>query len=252
MTELLVRSCSWASADRVTCRGSVKIDPMPTQQSKSERTRQRILDAAADVLAERGYGETRLSDIAERVGMQAGSLYYHFASRDELVAEILRIGIERSWDLVATAVGRLPSSATPIERLEAAIRAHTRSIVGQSSYASAHARTYGQVPTELAREHRKAMRAYGDYWHDLFGASQQAGEIDGDVDLFVTRMLAFGAMNWTSEWFRTADPEAVERLADQAVRLVLYGVISRPDAPAAASSRRHKSKASSRSAAGVV
>jgi TetR/AcrR family transcriptional regulator, cholesterol catabolism regulator len=214
---------------------------MSAQQSKSERTRQRILDAAAEVLAERGYGETRLSDIAQRVGMQTGSLYYHFASRDELVAEILRIGIERSWDLVATAVGRLPPTATPLERLAAAIRAHTRSIVGQSSYASAHARSFGQVPIELAREHRKAMRAYGDYWHDLFGASQKAGEIDGDIDLFVTRMLAFGAMNWTSEWFRTTDPDAVERLADQAVRLVLHGVASRPESPATSPSRRRAS-----------
>ena len=95
------------------------------QQTKSERTRQRILDAAAEVLAERGYAEARLTDIAARAGMQAGSLYYHFSSRDELVGEILRLGIENSWDLVAAAVGRLPPTATPLERLDAAIRAHT-------------------------------------------------------------------------------------------------------------------------------
>jgi TetR/AcrR family transcriptional regulator, cholesterol catabolism regulator len=201
------------------------------QQSKSERTRVRILDAAAEVLAERGYSETRLADIADRAGMKPGSLYYHFASRDELVAEILRIGIERSWDLVATAVGRLPSSATPLSRLESAIRAHTRSIVGHSSYASAHARCFGQIPSDLAEAHRKDMRAYGEYWHDLFRASQQIGEIDSDIDLFVTRMLSFGAMNWTSEWFRATDPEAVERLADQAVRVIIRGIASRPKTP---------------------
>ena len=75
------------------------------------------------------------------------------------------------------------------------------SIVGRSAYASAQARIVGQLPSELARRHRKDMRAYGEYWHDLFASAQAAGEIDGDVDLFVARMLAFGAMNWTSEWF---------------------------------------------------
>ncbi len=197
---------------------------MPAQQTKSERTRQRILDAAAEVLAERGYAEARLADIAARAGLQAGSLYYHFASRDELVGEILRLGIENSWDRVATAVGRLPPSATPLQRLAAAIGAHTRSIIGFSSYTSAQARIVAQLPSDLARAHRKDMRAYGDYWHDLFAAAQQAGQVAGDVDLFVARMLAFGAMNWTSEWFRATDEAAVDHLADQAVRLLLHGV----------------------------
>jgi len=179
------------------------------------------------VLAERGY-EARLSDIAARAGMQAGSLYYHFASRDELVGEILRLGIENSWDLVAAAVARLPRSSSPLDRLATAIRAHTRSIVGFSSYASAQARIVSQLPSDLARAHRKDMRAYGAYWHDLFEAAQQAGEVDGEVDLFVARMLSFGAMNWTSEWFRGTDKAAVEHLADQAVRLLLYGVTSSP------------------------
>lgn len=213
--------------------------PVSAQQTKSERTRQRILDAAAEVLAERGYADARLTDIAARAGMQAGSLYYHFESRDELVSEILRLGIEKSWDHVAAAVGRLPSSASPLDRLAAAIRAHTKAIVGLSAYASAQARIIGQLPNDLARAHRKGMRAYGAYWHDLFEAAQRAGYIDDDVDLLVARMLAFGAMNWTSEWFSSPDDAAVERLADQAVRVFLHGIAAAPaPAPTARPKRR--------------
>jgi TetR/AcrR family transcriptional regulator, cholesterol catabolism regulator len=204
------------------------MDEVRVPLTKSERTRQRILDAAAEVLAEQGYAGARLTDIAGRAGMQAGSLYYHFASREELVGEILRLGIETSWDLVATAVGRLPPTATPVDRLAAAIRAHTRSIVGISTYASAQARIVGQLPNDLARAHRKDMRAYGAYWHDLFRAAQEAGQVAGDVDLFVVRMLAFGAMNWTSEWFMARDEASVDHLADQAVRVLLHGITVEP------------------------
>ena len=204
------------------------MDEVRVPLTKSERTRQRILDAAAEVLAERGYADARLTDIAGRAGMQAGSLYYHFASREELVGEILRLGIETSWGLVATAVGRLPPTATPVDRLAAAIRAHTRSIVGISTYASAQARIVGQLPNDLARAHRKDMRAYGAYWHDLFRAAQEAGQVAGDVDLFVVRMLAFGAMNWTSEWFMARDEASVDHLADQAVRVLLHGITVEP------------------------
>ena len=147
-------------------------------ETKSERTRRRILDAAAAVF----------------------------------------------WDQVAAAVGRLPVSATPIARITVAIRAHTLSVVGRSAYATAQAHIVGSLPPELARTHRKDQRAYGAYWHDLFDAAQRAGEIDGEVDLLVARMLAFGAMNWTSEWFVAGQRSSPEHLADQAVRLFLHGV----------------------------
>jgi AcrR family transcriptional regulator len=196
------------------------------RETKSVRTRRRILDAAAEVFSEQGYG-ARLSDIADRAGMKAGSLYYHFDSREDLVAEVLHLGIEGSWDQVAGAVGRLPSTARPLERLEAAIRAHTMSIVGRSAYASAQARIVGSLPPDLAGAHRKDQRAYGDYWRDLFGSAQRSGDIDGEIDVFVAQMLAFGAMNWTSEWFRSDRGTSPEQLADQAVRLFLYGVTTR-------------------------
>ncbi len=196
---------------------------MVVRKTKSARTRRRILDAAAEVFSEQGYG-ARLSDIATRAGMKAGSLYYHFDSREDLVAEVLRLGIEGSWDHVASAVGRLPSSASPLARLAAAIRAHTLSIVGRSAYATAQARIVGSLPTDLARAHRKDQRAYGEYWRDLFVSAQATGEIAGDIDLFVAQMLAFGAMNWTSEWFRQDLGTSPEQLADQAVRMLFHGV----------------------------
>jgi AcrR family transcriptional regulator len=192
-------------------------------ETKSARTRRRILDAAAEVFSEQGYG-ARLSDIAERAGMKTGSLYYHFDSREDLVGEVLRLGIDGAWDQVAAAVDQLSATATPLARLEAAIRAHTMSVVGRSAYATAQARIVGSLPPDLAAAHRKDQRAYGDHWRDLLTAAQRAGEIRGDVDLFVAQMLAFGAMNWTSEWFRPARGLSPEDLADQAVQVLFHGV----------------------------
>jgi AcrR family transcriptional regulator len=202
---------------------SAIMDEVPARETKSERTRRRILDAAAEVFSEQGYG-ARLSDIAGRAGMKAGSLYYHFESREELVGEVLRLGIDGSWDQVASAVGRLPPSATPLQRLEAAIRAHTLSVVGRSAYATAQARIVGSLPPDLARAHRKGQRAYGDFWRDLFASAQGAGQIRVDLDVFIAQMLAFGAMNWTSEWFREDRGTSPEALADQAVLMFLHGV----------------------------
>jgi TetR/AcrR family transcriptional regulator, cholesterol catabolism regulator len=191
--------------------------------TKSDRTRARILDAAAAVFAEQGYG-ARLSDIAERAAIKTGSLYYHFESREELVAEILHRGIETSWLQVRAAVDSLPQSAPPIKRLETAIRAHTLSVLAISDYAAAQARIHGQVPPLLAEAHRRDQRDYGEYWNRLFEAAEAAGELAPNTDLFVARMLAFGAMNWTAEWFRPGAGRDPAIVAEQMAAIFVGGV----------------------------
>jgi AcrR family transcriptional regulator len=196
------------------------------RESKSDRTRRRILDAAAEVFSEQGYG-ARLSDIADRAGMKAGSLYYHFDSREDLVAEILHRGVETSFEHVRAAVDALPTDTTPIERVAAAVRAHTMSILQISAYASAQARIVAHVPPSVARAHQRDQRRYGTYWQQLFEAARETGDIDADTDLFVARMLAFGAMNWIAEWSTLAGRRSADAIADQAVRTILDGIRTR-------------------------
>jgi AcrR family transcriptional regulator len=56
---------------------------------KGELTRERILDAAEQVFAERGFDGATLRDVAARVGLRNPSLYNHFASKDSLYAAVL-------------------------------------------------------------------------------------------------------------------------------------------------------------------
>jgi len=53
-------------------------------------TRERLLRAAADVFAERGYDGTRVADIAAAAGVSNGALYAHFASKADLLVDALR------------------------------------------------------------------------------------------------------------------------------------------------------------------
>jgi len=60
-----------------------------TVGSAAEDTRQRILEAALELMIERGYAATSVRDIAEQVRMTKGSLYYHFESKDDLLFALL-------------------------------------------------------------------------------------------------------------------------------------------------------------------
>ncbi len=171
----------------------------------------------------------RLVDIAERAGIQTGSLYYHFENRDDLVREILRLGVDTTWAHVRTEVDALPANASSIDRLRTAIRAHAMAVLVVSPYAWARARIAGQVPSVLGREHRAHHDRYGDYVASLAHDAHRDGHLRAEVDPFVATKLVLGALSWTTEWFDANGTVAADDVADLAVQMTLDG-IARPPA----------------------
>ena len=85
--------------------------------------RDRIMDEAATLFLQHGYEGTSLRQLADVVGIKAGSLYYHFASKDELLTEILRRGIDVMQDAFDDAAAAA-SDLAPAARIGAHVRAH--------------------------------------------------------------------------------------------------------------------------------
>ncbi|MFS8100194.1 TetR/AcrR family transcriptional regulator [Lentzea alba] len=84
-------------------------------------TRREILDAAVEVMAERGVAGLSLSEVARRVGIKQPSLYKHFASLHAVYDEVFREGAERQLEVVAQAVRGstpgLPAMAAAVEAM---------------------------------------------------------------------------------------------------------------------------------------
>lgn len=194
---------------------------------KSDVTRQRILDAAAKVFRDKGYAGARLTDIAAAAGMQAGSLYYHFASREDLVEEVLRAGVAQAADFVRQSVDALPDGASAGDRLRVAITGHLLTVLDIGDYTSANIRIFGQVPEEIRERHLVDQRAFGAYLGRLLEEAQAAGDIRADVDLSVIRMLIFGALNWTAEWYQPGGRVSAEEVAAEFLAMVFEGLAPR-------------------------
>lgn len=203
-------------------------EKLEARSKKSDATRQRIVDAAAKVFRDKGYAGARLTDIAAAADMQAGSLYYHFASRDELVEEVLRVGVKHTVDFVRRAVDDLPASASASDRLRTALTAHLLTVLEIGDYTSANIRIFGQVPEDIRRKHLTDQRRYGAYFRRLFKAARDAGEIRHDVDLSVIRMLVFGALNWSVEWFDASRGVSAEEVAAEFSAMVFEGLATGP------------------------
>src|ERR1700739_1178424 len=93
-------------------------------ESKSALTRARILDAAAHVLSVKGYAGLRLTDVAAEAEIQAPAIYYYYASRDELIEEVMWAGIADMREHVGAALSELPAHTSPLDRLLGAAAAH--------------------------------------------------------------------------------------------------------------------------------
>lgn len=190
---------------------------------KSERTRKRILDSAAKMFRHHGHA-ARLSDIAAEAGMQTGSLYYHFDSRESLVEEVLRLGLEAAWSHVCEALDALPPTATPLQRLETAIRAHAGAVLETSDYSAANTRIFSMASPAVHDRHYVQQQRYGEHFQELLVAAVASGELRPDLDLAVARMLLFGAMNWVVEWYRPDSGRSTRLVIDHLVSLVLDGL----------------------------
>ncbi|MGW5113133.1 TetR/AcrR family transcriptional regulator [Nocardia sp. NPDC004123] len=188
--------------------------------TKSVKTRQRILDAAAHVLSVKGYAGTRLSDVAEYAELQAPAIYYYFPSREELIEEVMWSGIAEMVKHLQDVLEKIPSEVTPIDRLMIAIDAHLRHELELSDYATAAIRNSGQVPEHLRARQLAEEANYGTLWRKLIKDAAAEGQIRGDLDLHVTQMLIMGSLNWAAEWWtpRRGSLETVVRTAQSVIR----------------------------------
>jgi len=80
------------------------VPPPPPRTPKSAGTRLRLLEVAAELFIERGYGAVSMRDIATAAGLTKGAIYGHFRSKGQLLVEVIRAKLaarEHSPDFVA-------------------------------------------------------------------------------------------------------------------------------------------------------
>ena len=87
------------------------------QRVDPDERRTAILDAAAQVVVERGLAETRVTDIAQRVGISHGLVHYYFPTKDALVTATMHHLADSDIERLRRAVAAEPTAATQLTRL---------------------------------------------------------------------------------------------------------------------------------------
>lgn len=181
-------------------------------------TRERLLNAAAEVFAQRGYDGTRVADIAAAAGVSNAALYAHFAAKAELLVEALRA---RGPRLLGEALRADPDQPITEALLQVGRRLPRRRDAG--GYLVVEALVAARRHPSVARLMRTHLGERGDWLADLVRASQLAGELDpavsADAVAHFCLLLAMGSA-LIPAGLRGVDPSAWDQLLRRIVAAI--------------------------------
>jgi AcrR family transcriptional regulator len=170
---------------------------MDGRTRRREDTRQKLYEAAVDLIAERGYSATTVDDIALRAGVAKGTVYYNFPSKPALFEELLRHGVGLLTEQFKTAVRGLP----PREAVAALIRTELEYIQKYRAFAQLllsemwRTNREWQQTLRLLREEAIAVIA------EVLEAGVESGDFPSDLDVRLASSALFGvglvvAVDW--------------------------------------------------------
>lgn len=187
--------------------------------------RQAVLSTAAQLFNERGFHATSLDDIAARLGVSKPTLYYYVKSKDQILLECVRQGLEMTLEGIE--VSR-QAGGTALDQLEACMRVYARIVT--MDFGMCLIRVGDE---QLPPESRKALRRMKAQIDLAFRRLVEAGVQQGLLAPCDPKMTAFmigGALSWIGKWYDSGGAYSPDEIAEQAVRTLLQGVLLRESA----------------------
>jgi TetR/AcrR family transcriptional regulator, cholesterol catabolism regulator len=183
-------------------------------------SRDLILESAAQVFCQKGYNGASMADIAKVVGLQKATLYHHFGSKQEILAELL----DRAMEIVTENMTQvLLLDCRPDEKIKLAMRAYLQVLCEQPDLSSVLLLEYRSLEKELYKRHIVNRDKFEKLWRDLIREGVDSGTLCSDsVSMTVRAML--GVMNWTITWYRSEGKLSGEEIADMFSNLFLDGI----------------------------
>jgi TetR/AcrR family transcriptional repressor of nem operon len=183
---------SWNEIDR-----TVKM--MQTLSDKAQKTRERILEAAARLFYQHGYNATGVEKVIKEAGVNKGNFYYYFKSKEELGVETLRWQQRNFAEQLLTNVPLGDDS--PLQRMYDTLERMKQLVSSGSAECPIRGCYYGNFSLELStasapirRELVSAFDRIRNYFADLIARAQAAGEVGAQIDPHVAAGMMFSLL----------------------------------------------------------
>jgi AcrR family transcriptional regulator len=182
--------------------------------------RQLILDEAAKLFKQKGFGGTSMRDLAREVGMEAASMYNHIKSKDEILdlicTRIAETYISQLAEIQAT-------EASYADKIKALIRLHIRLMIEDGAAVSVANHDWKYLPEPQLTAFKQARHNYEKGFAALIEQGIAAGEFQ-PVNVSVALFTILSAVRWVELWYRPGRELTPEELEDHIITMLLTGL----------------------------
>ncbi|MET9229078.1 TetR/AcrR family transcriptional regulator [Lentzea sp. NPDC003310] len=184
--------------------------------------RAQLLELAAQMFADRGYGQTTVRDIADAAGILSGSLYHHFDSKESMVDEILRTFLDELFSSYREIV---EAGFGPKQTLKALVVASFESIDTRHAAVAIYQNEAKHL-TGLERFSYIDDRSveFRKLWTVLLEEGISAGVFRADLDVDVAYRFIRDTVWVAVRWYRPDGGLSAESVADQYLAILLDGI----------------------------
>lgn len=183
---------------------------------------QRILDAAIAVIAEKGFHNSRVSDIADRANVADGTIYLYFRSKEQILMAALDSAFQAFF---RRAKEELAGSHNAPAKLRILARLHLRALAQNRSVAVVLQTELRQSAKFLAEFSQRELKGYFNLIREIIREGQNAGTIRADVSDKIAAACLFGALDeLVTAWVLSSHEYDLAAAADPVVDLLLSGM----------------------------
>lgn len=196
--------------------------PLATVAQEDGNRRADLVRVSARLFREKGFDATTVRDIANAVGMRSGSPFYHFKSKQEILAAVMEEGLVAGL----AEVEHIVDSAMPVrEKFHALVRAHLETVLGEGhDFVPVLLYDWGALTADLQEKIIGLKDRYDQIWQRAISELKQAGLIRSDSK--VVRLLLLGAINYSVQWYKPGKGMSLDELSDQVVEFFLGNAIA--------------------------
>jgi AcrR family transcriptional regulator len=194
------------------------IEPNRRERKATERRRV-ILRTAAAVFRDRGYANASMDEIAERLDMAKGNLYYYFKNKQELLFFCQDHSLDR---LIANIEAALNLTVGEDEKLQSVIVGHVTCVLDELDGASAHTEVHS-LPDDLRDRVIDKRDRYESLVRTLVGNGIEAG-VFTPVDPKMATLALLGALNGATKWYRPGGGQSPTEIGENFASLFLDGL----------------------------
>ncbi|MEU0544347.1 TetR/AcrR family transcriptional regulator [Nocardia sp. NPDC005978] len=191
----------------------------PASETNPGETRERIVRAAMELFAEKGFHATSVAEIGDRAGIQRGALYYHIGSKEELLFQIRRGYTQLMLD---AAVAIAEGAGDPLDKLRALIRAHVLLIIEHQHEVTIALRDAGALTGERQADLQTLRDGIQDSWQRVFDDAHAAGQVRTGDHVVTNSVVAM--LNMVSAWYRPGGEHTPGEIAEILTSTILDGV----------------------------